>query len=146
MRNISFIDWRLSVSDDASNVIRDLLEYALSPPYLNQLEELFSPDGRGISVPNCISCFRVSDVKDDFPEYMWIEQPFELEKDEIWAIYRVNYGAPGPHFSWIKGDELRYLIQESQRLSKQGELEFEAKYSRPFTVGAFYELKQAGLV
>jgi hypothetical protein len=142
MRQVSIVDYRLSISDDFDNLLRDLMECIFSPARIDKIDQMFAPDGEGAFFPTCVGARRVRDIKDDLPRYMWDEPPVDIYNREIWKIR----SDPGGELLLIEGDELRYLIRESKRLREERDKEFLAKYGRPLTTGAFQELKKAGVI
>lgn len=48
MRTVTFDHSHINISDDPDHLISDLIEFALSSLYINQIEERFAPDGNGI--------------------------------------------------------------------------------------------------
>jgi hypothetical protein len=141
------VDYRLSVSDDFENLLRDLIEYVLSPTYFgkeieDEIEEKFSPDGKGVYFPRAVGARRVHDVKDGLPRYMWDNPPVDIYEQEIWIVD----DEAGDKVALIEGDELRYLIKESKRVQEEHDNEFMAKYNRPFSYSAVRELKEAGVL
>jgi hypothetical protein len=142
MRTVSLIDYRLSISDDSANVLRDLMEFIFSPTRIDKIEEMFAPDGKGAYLPTCVGAHRVRSVKDGLPEYMWDNPPVDIHNQEIWIIEN----DPEGDFLLIEGDELRYLIQESKRIWENRDKEFMAKYHRQFSYSTVRELKEAGVL
>jgi hypothetical protein len=142
MRKVSLINYRLSISDDSANLLRDLMECVLSPVYIDEIEERFTPDGKGAFFPTCVGARRVREVKDDLPRYMWDEPPVDIYNREIWKVR----SDPGGELLLVEGDELRYLIQEAKRVREDRDKEFTAKYSRPFSYSAVRELREAGVL
>jgi hypothetical protein len=136
------VDYRLSISDDFENLLRDLMECVLSPARIDKIDEMFSPEGKGAFFPTCIGAWRVHDVKDDLPRYMWDNPPVDIDGQEIWIVK----SDPGGDLLLIEGDELRYLIKESKRMQEERDREFMEKYGRPMTTGAFNELRRAGII
>lgn len=118
---------RINISDDPDHLIGDLLEFALSSDYINQVEEMFAPDGDGLLVPDIIDASRALEVM-DLPEYMWASPPFDVFKSEIWVISRLRPGY-AVRQALLEGDEIWRFVrvttnpdimaQQSLQLSKQ---------------------------
>jgi hypothetical protein len=142
MRQVSIVDYFLSISDDPDKVIQDLMECVLPSIHIDEIEQAFAPDGKGHYTPTIVGARRVHDVKNDLPRYMWDNPPVDIYNQEIWIIEN----DPEGDFVLIEGNELRYLIRESKRLREERDKEFLAKYGRPLTTGAFQELKKAGVI
>jgi hypothetical protein len=142
MRQVSMVDYRLSISDDFENLLRDLIECVLSPTRVDKIDLMFAPDGEGAYFPRCVGARRVRDVKDGLPRYMWDNPPVDVYNQEIWIVDNES----GSEDLLIEGDELRYLIKESKRMQEERDKEFMVKYGRPMTTGAFNELRQAGKI
>jgi hypothetical protein len=142
MRKISLVSYRLSISDDFENLLRDLMECVLSPIYVDEIEERFSPEGKGAYFPRCVGARRVHDVRDDLPKYMWDNPPIDVYNQEIWIVDNES----GSEDLLIEGNELRYLIKESKRLLEKQDEEFIERYSRPFSCSTVRELREAGVL
>jgi hypothetical protein len=112
MRTVTLDYLRISISDDPDHLIRDIIECAFSPPYINQIEEMFAPDGNGLTVPDIIYACRVLEVM-ELPEYMWENPPIDIFNNEIWVISRLC-PEPGAKECLIEGEELRHLLKEAK--------------------------------
>lgn len=118
------------------------MECVLSPADINEIEERFAPEGKGAFFPTCVGAWRVQNVKDDLPRYMWDSPPVDIHNQEIWMVQN----DPEGDLLLLKGNELRYLIQESKKTWENQDKEFIAKYGRPFSSSAVRELKEAGVL
>jgi hypothetical protein len=121
MRTVAIVNSRLAVSNDPGNLIRALFECALSQIYVHEINERFSPEGKGLYVPTIVGARCVRDLEDDLPEYMWENPPVSIYDKEIWKIrndtpYGEKPGRSNPGIVLIEGSELRALLQESKKL------------------------------
>lgn len=111
MRTVTLDYPHINISDDPNHLISDLIEFALSSIYINQIEEMFAPDGDGLTVPDIIYGCRVLEVE-DLPEYMWENPPIDIFNNEIWVISRLD----DIQHCLIEGEELRHLLKQSKML------------------------------
>ena len=117
MRTVGLDGVRINVSQDPRHLIGDLLEFACSSLHINQIEELFAPDG-DFFVPDNIAAYRALEVA-DLPEDKWAEPPIDVHKNEVWVISRFRYGQ-GSEYLLIEGDELRQLLRKAKALRAGG--------------------------
>jgi hypothetical protein len=119
MRTVSFVNGRLSISDDYENVLRDLMECIFSPSTIEEIQERFAENGKGAYFPTCVGAYRVRDVEDDLPEYMRDEPPVDIYNREIWKVKRDPRGG----LVLIEGNELRSLIKDSWQVLNENNKE-----------------------
>jgi hypothetical protein len=119
MRTVSFVNGRLSISDDSANVLRDLMECIFSPSTVEKIQERFAENGEGIFIPRIVGAWRVRDVKDGLPRYMWDDPPVNVYNQEIWIVEN----DPEGDLVLIKGDELRSLIRDSWQVLNENNRE-----------------------
>jgi hypothetical protein len=119
MRTVSFVNGRLSISDDSANVLRDLMECIFSPSTVEKIQERFAENGEGIFIPRIVGAWRVRDVKDGLPRYMWDNPPVDVYNQEIWIVEN----DPEGDLVLIEGDELRFLIRDSWQVLNENNKE-----------------------
>jgi hypothetical protein len=119
MRTVSFVNGRLSISDDSANVLRDLMECMFSPSIVEEIQERFTENGKGLFIPRIVGAYRVRDVKDDLPRYMWDNPPVDIYNQEIWMVEN----DPEGDFVFIEGNELRSLIGDSWQVLNENNKE-----------------------
>lgn len=97
------------VSDDRDGVIGKFAQAMVSSQLDNKLDEILSPNGDGYDDWEIV-VYRITD--EDLPFTEWVENnPFDLEKEEIWGIDVTKSG-----FEILKGDDIRYLAKEAKKL------------------------------
>lgn len=123
MHYVTLNGTRFQVSEDPDKLIAYFLGLALSDYYINQLEELFIPDGEGIDdlyADVNIYAFRARHV-DDLPEYTSGSITTQLIDNEVWVISASGFCYEAQPII-ITGDELRLLIQDALMLVKYNKL------------------------
>nr|AYM53765.1 hypothetical protein [Cystobacter sp.] len=117
MRTVRFEGYTIYVSDDPNRVIGSFLSYALSlqniskRPPAEEFADRFSPEGRGLSLPDLFVAYR-AESPDDFPPEFSEESSQDLSRKELWVLSRLEYGHV-PDSAVIEGPELRHLLQEA---------------------------------
>ncbi|MBT8492701.1 MAG: hypothetical protein KJO07_06545 [Deltaproteobacteria bacterium] len=110
MRTVSAEDGRLVVTDDPNDSIATLLDYAAH----DRADQAgaFSPEGDGFAAPSIVSAVRVT-KPEDIP-LGWDEHiPFE---PDVWVIFKDKPDGSGMHIAWLRGEELRKLFEQAQRV------------------------------
>jgi hypothetical protein len=119
MRTVSFVNGRLSISDDSANILRDLMECIFSPSTVEEIQDRFAANGKGLFIPRVVGAYRVRDVKDDLPRYMWDNPPVDIYNQEIWIVENDPEGG----LVLIEGNELRSLIRDSWQVLNENNKE-----------------------
>lgn len=119
MHTITFNGTRFQVSEDPDKLIADFLALALSDYYINQVEELFIPDGEGIDdlygdVNIYAYCARHID---DLPEYTENISTVQLIENEAWVISASGFCYEAQPII-ISGSELRQIITDARKACK----------------------------
>ncbi|MFY2556957.1 hypothetical protein ACN469_04955 [Corallococcus terminator] len=113
----------LDVSEDPKKVISDFLGYALSFGKITghspaeTLAERFSPQGKGMTVPDVFLAYRPEGPDDLPPEFTEAGSP-DLKGKETWVLTRLNFGRLSVS-ELVDGPELRHLIQEALKLNSE---------------------------
>ncbi len=119
MHTITFNGTRFEVSEDPDKLIADFLALALSDYYINQVEELFIPDGEGIDDLHGdinIYVYRAPHI-DDLPEYTEGACTTQLIENEAWVISASGFCYEAQPII-ISGSELRQIIGEARKACK----------------------------
>jgi len=99
------------ISDDPEGVISEFLGFVVLPDVIDKIDELFAADGDGINDAEFVHAFRIKKDNQQYQKILFENNYFDLEKDDIWLVQVVGIGEV-----ILKGDELRYLLREAQKL------------------------------
>lgn len=119
MHTVRFNGTRFQVSEDPDKLIADFLALALSDYYINQVEELFIPDGEGIDDlygDINIYAYHARHI-DDLPEYIEDTSTVQLIENEAWVISASGFCYEAQPII-ISGLELRQIITDARKACK----------------------------
>ena len=103
------------INDNENEILAKLLSTFSSPARKNEVDNMFSPNGKGYRDP-ILFIYRCTDPR-EFPFVEWQENnPWDLKKEEIWIISDDFNGQ-----EVIKGEDWRYLIKETRSIWPQWE-------------------------
>ncbi|MEU5557953.1 hypothetical protein AB0H47_17770 [Streptomyces globisporus] len=131
MRQVIENDRIIQVSDDPENIISEFLGYALSLKAFNlsfdEMLENFKTGGKGIAVPDLFSAWECNDEsRSEMEVTIW---PLHFiprtvgEKsigEDVWILYRYNFGTRLEASTMIHGKELRNLIKIAFEIRSEG--------------------------
>ena len=108
--DISIEQRNFFVSNDPNGIMGYLLDAVVEPQNIDKIEELFSPNGIGYFEEGEPIAVRLTKNTLHYVEWK-NENPFDLEKEEIWLIE-----GSAERRLILRGDDLRGLLYEAKKI------------------------------